>query len=196
MDTIIPLTCIAIFFICMITVGKIASKRVSNSEDFIVAGRSVPLPLIVGTLFATFWGGGTIIGATGMAYQDGIFGVIEDPFAAGLSLVIIGLLFVRILRRLNIRSVGEIYAQRFGKTVGYAASTLMIPTYLIWTAVQLLAVGKILNVLFEINFTLAFLLAATVVILFTFMGGLVGVVWTDGIQMILISVGLILILTV
>ncbi len=195
-NSVIPLIFIALFFTSMLVVGKIASKKVTNSEDYIVAGRNIPLPLIVGTLFATFWGGGTIIGATGMAYNHGIFGVVEDPFAAGLSLILIGIFFVRILRRLNIRSVGEIYKVRFGKTIGYTASAFMIPTYLIWTAVQLLAVGKILNVLFSINFTLAFIIAAVVVILFTFMGGLVGVVWTDGIQMILIFVGLVLILTI
>ncbi|MCT4597221.1 MAG: hypothetical protein N4A50_05010 [Vallitalea sp.] len=195
-DNLIPLIIITLFIIGIIVIGKIASKKVNNSDDYLVAGRGAPLMLIVGTLFATFWGGGTIIGATGAAYNNGIFGVVEDPFAAGLALIIIGLFFVKILRRLKIRSVGELYTYRFGKTTGYLASSLMIPTYVIWTAVQLLAIGKILNILFDINLIIGFLIATVVVVTFTYMGGLIAVVWTDAIQMILIFIGLISILLV
>ncbi|WP_162265470.1 sodium:solute symporter family protein [Abyssisolibacter fermentans] len=177
-------------------VGKIASKKVSNSDDYLVAGRGAPLLLIVGTVFATFWGGGTVIGATGAAYNDGIFGVIEDPFAAGLALILIGVFFVKILRKLRIRSIGELYSYRFGSITGYFAAAVMIPTYVIWTSVQFLAIGKILNVLFGINFTLSYIMAVIVVVTFTYMGGLVAVVWTDFIQMIIILIGLVTILIV
>lgn len=195
-DNLIPLMIIVLFLVGIITVGKIASRRVKTADDYMIAGRGASLFLIVGTLFATFWGGGTIIGATGAAYNDGIFGVVEDPFAAGLALVILGLFFVKILRNLKIKSIGELYNKRFGKSAGYFASALMIPTYIIWTAVQLVAIGKIVNVLFKINLILAFLVATLVVISFTYMGGLIAVVWTDAIQMIIIFVGLIAILTV
>ncbi len=192
----ISLIIIAIFLIGIILVGKIASTKINSADDYLVANRKAPLFLLVGTLFATFWGGGTIIGATGSAYQDGIYGVIGDPFAAGLSLILIGIFFVRTLRKLKIRSLGELYSFRFGKPTGYIASAVMIPTYVIWTSVQLLAIGKVLNVLLGINFTLAFLTATAVVVCFTYMGGIVAVIWTDFIQMIIILVGLIAILFV
>ncbi len=195
-DNLIPLIIISIFLIGIILVGKIASKRVESSDDYMIAGRGAPLYLIVGTLFATFWGGGTIIGATGAAYTEGIFGVVEDPFAAGLALMILGVFFVGTLRKLKIMSIGELYCKRFGTIASYFASALMIPTYLIWTAVQLLAIGKIVNVLFGIPFIVGFLIATIVVIVFTFMGGLVAVVWTDAIQMVIIFIGLIAILVV
>jgi SSS family transporter len=195
-DNLIPLLIIGLFFIGIIMVGKIASKKVSNSDDYLVAGRGAPLLLIVGTVFATFWGGGTIIGATGSAYNSGIFGVIEDPFAAGLALILIGVFFVKILRKLRIRSIGELYNYRFGSTTGYFASAVMIPTYVIWTAVQFLAIGKILNVLFGINFTISYIVAIIVVVIFTYMGGIMAVVWTDFIQMIIILIGLISILII
>lgn len=193
-ESLIPLLIVAVFLLGIIGVGKLASRRIKTSDDYIVAGRGAGLPLIVGTLFATFWGGGVIIGATGASYDEGIFGVVEDPFAAGLSLVLVGFFFVRILRGLKIRSVGELYKSRFGVGTGYLASALMIPTYIVWTAVQLLAIGKIINVLFGIDFTLAFMGAALVVVLFTYMGGLVAVVWTDAVQMIIIFLGLVAIL--
>jgi SSS family transporter len=196
LNELIPIIIIVVFIIGIIIVGKIASIKIETSEDYLVAGRGAPLILVVGTLFATFWGGGTIIGATGAAYNDGIFGVVEDPFAAGLALILIGFIFVKILRKLNISSIGELYKLRFGQTTGYLASALMIPTYVIWTAVQLLAIGKILNVMFGINFNLTFILATVVIVSFTYMGGLLAVAWTDAIQMTIIFIGLIVILVV
>jgi SSS family transporter len=195
-NTIISLSIILVFLIGIIIVGKIAGNRVKSSDDYLVANRGASLALIVGTLFATFWGGGTIIGGAGAAYNDGIFGVVEDPFAAGLALILIGFFFVKLLRRLNIKSVGELYTLRFGEATGYLASALMIPTYVIWTAVQLLAIGKIVNILFDVDFMLAFLLAAVVVVAFTYMGGIIAVVWTDAIQMVIIFIGLVAILIV
>ncbi|OJF92545.1 hypothetical protein [Alkalibacterium sp. 20] len=192
----VPLAIIIFFVASLIAVGKIASKRIKNTEDYLVASRGAPLFLVVGTVFATFWGGGTIVGGTGAAFEDGVYGVIEDPFAAGLSLIIIGLLFVKTLRGLKINSIGEIYTHRFGSATGYVASAVMIPTFIIWTAVQLLAVGKILSVLFDLNFYLSYVIALVVVVSFTYMGGLLAVIWTDFIQMIIIFVGLIILLVV
>ncbi|WP_027108524.1 sodium:solute symporter family transporter [Lacticigenium naphthae] len=195
-NNVVPLAIIILFIGSLVLVSNLASRRINNAEDYLVASRGAPLFLVVGTVFATFWGGGTVIGGTGAAFQDGVYGVIEDPFAAGLSLIIIGLFFVKILRGLKINSVGEIYTHRFGSATGYIASAVMIPTFVIWTAVQLLAVGKILSVLFNLNFFMSYIIALIVVVAFTYMGGLLAVIWTDFIQMIVIFIGLILLLVI
>ncbi len=195
-NVIISLSIVILFLIGIIVVGKVASMRINSTEDYLVANRKAPLYLLIGTLFATFWGGGTIIGAAGSAFEGGLYNVIGDPFAAGLSLVLLGLFFVKTLRKLKIRSLGELYTFRFGKTTGYFASAVMIPTYIIWTSVQLLAIGKIINVLLGIDFITAFLVATAVVVCFTYMGGIVAVIWTDLIQMVIILIGLVAILYV
>ncbi len=196
MDNIISLSIIVLFLIFIVAVGAIAGRKTKDSDGYLVANRSSGYFLIVGTLFATFWGGGTVLGGSGAAFNDGIMGVIEDPFAAGLALILVGVFFVKTLRKLNLKSVGELYGRRYNKNVSYSASALMIPTYVIWTAVQLLAIGKIANVLFGVNFLLAFFTGAFVVILYTVLGGILAVVWTDAIQMIIIFVGLVLIVVV
>lgn len=193
-DKLIPLVIIAVFLIIMIVIARIVGKRVNNADEYLVAGRRSPLFLIVGSLFATFWGGGTIIGASGAAFNEGLMGVIEDPFAAGLALIIIGLFFAKTLRKIKINSIGELYKYRFGSNVSYFASFFMIPTYTIWTSVQLIAISKILNVLFNINFILSYIISVIVVVLFAYLGGILSVVWTDAIQMIIIFIGLAVIL--
>ncbi len=193
MENTISLIIIGLFLVFIIIVGVIASKKTKEADSYIVANRNSNYFLIVGTLFATFWGGGTVLGGSGAAFNDGIMGVIEDPFAAGLALILVGVFFVKTLRRLNLNSIGELYARRFSKNVSYCASALMIPTYIILTSVQLLAIGKIANVIFGVNFMLAFLIGTAVVLIYTVLGGILAVVWTDAIQMIIIFVGLIVI---
>lgn len=196
MDNIISVSIIVLFLLGILGVGVAASKKAKGKEGYIVANRSSGYFLIVGTLFATFWGGGTVLGGSGAAFSDGVIGVIEDPFAAGLALILVGVFFVKTLRKLKLNSIGELYSRRFNSTVSYCASALMIPTYAIWTSVQLLAIGKIANVLFGINFMLAFLIGTAVVLTYTILGGILAVVWTDAIQMIIIFVGLVLIVVV
>ncbi len=196
MESNLPLIIVILFMLGMIVVGALASRRTKDSEGQLVGNRNSGFILIVGTLFATFWGAGTVLGASGSAFHDGVMGVIEDPFAAGLALILVGVFFVKTLRRLKLNSIGELYKKRFSKNVSYAASAFMVPTYLIWTAVQLLAMGKIANVLFDVNFTLAFLVATGIVVTYTFLGGILAVVWTDTIQMIIILAGLAMLIVV
>lgn len=193
MNSIILVTVLVVYLSMMIVVGKLAGKRVKNTDDYLVAGRSAPLFVTVGTLFATFWGGGTIIGATGAAYNEGIYGVIEDPFAAGLALIITGLFFVTPLRKLNIRSVGSLYEKTYGKKTSYLAIALMIPTYIMWTAVQILAISKIMYAIFGIGMFLSFTVSISVIVAFTYLGGMLAVAWTDTIQVVIIMLGLIII---
>ena len=56
----------------LIFIGVLASRRVGNNTDYIVAGRKLPLGLCVFTVFATWFGSGTLIGAAGAAYSGGL----------------------------------------------------------------------------------------------------------------------------
>lgn len=176
----------------MLIIGKIINDRVETSNDYLVGGRTLPTWLITGTLFATFWGGGTMLGCTGVAFHDGVLGTIADPFGAGLALILMGLFFVSAIRKMNVNSIGEIYALRYNRTVSYLASLMMVPTYIFWTAVQIIAIGKVISILLEVDYTFAIIVSALVVITYTFLGGILAVVWTDTIQMLIIFIGLLI----
>lgn len=188
----IELVIIILYFICMLIIGKIINNKVKTSSDYLVGGRSMPTWLITGTLFATFWGGGTMLGCTGVAFHEGVLGTIADPFAAGLALILLGLFFVSAIRKLNVNSIGEIYMLRYNRLVSYLASILMVPTYILWTAVQIIAIGKVISILLEVNYSFAIIVSAIVVITYTYLGGILAVVWTDTIQLIIIFIGLLI----
>ena len=92
----IELVVILTYFVGMIAVGIIVSRKVKNSQDYLAAGRRLPFWLVTATLFATWWGGGTILGGSGEAFHGGFHAVIYDPYGAGLTLILAGLLFMKI----------------------------------------------------------------------------------------------------
>ena len=109
---------VAVYIVIMVAVGVYAARKTHSAEEFIVAGRSLPLWLCTTTIVATWFGGGMMIGGAGAAYDDGILGNIADPFGATVCLVLLGLFFVRLFRRLKLLTFVEFVEQRFGRGSG------------------------------------------------------------------------------
>jgi Na+/proline symporter len=63
---------------------------VKNAEDFMLAGRRLPLVVSASALFATWFGSETVLGASSEFIKHGLYGVIEDPFGAALCLLLVG----------------------------------------------------------------------------------------------------------
>ena len=174
----------------ILALGLWAGRRVEDQTDYIVAGRNLSMGLLVFTLFATFFGGGTIMGVAGAAYSDGLTGVIADPFGAALCLFLGGLFFFRVLRRMRLLTVVDFFRVRYGPRAELLAGLCMIPPYLGWVSSQFVAVGFILHTLTGMDTALGMMLGAAVVIVYTVVGGLWAVALTDFIQALILIVGL------
>ena len=98
---------VAIYMIVMIGVGLYASKKTHTAAEFMVAGRGLTTILCTTTIVATWFGGGTMMGAAGSAYQRGMLGAIADPIGGALALFLVGFFFARLFRRLRIITVAD-----------------------------------------------------------------------------------------
>ncbi len=185
-----------VYILGMLIVGYWSSKRIKNLADFLVAGRRLPFYLAVATLFATWFGAGSCMGASGTAYSKGLMGVISDPFAAGLSLILAGLFYVAFLRRLELLTVTDIFGKYYSKNSEIFASVLMVPVYIGWLGSQMVALGYILNALTGIDPLLGIVIGGIIVILYTFAGGMWAVTLTDFIQVTILVAGLFIIFPV
>jgi SSS family transporter len=185
---------VAIYIALMVAVGAYASRKTHTATEFIVAGRRLPLWLCTATIIATWFGGGMMIGGAGAAYDDGLLGVIADPFGATLCLVLSGLFFVRIFRRLKLFTFVEFVEQRFGKTASIVAALGGLASSLFWVAGMLVALGIVFESLTGVPKFQGILGGSIVVILYTMMGGMLAVALTDFVQLLIIVVGLALLL--
>ncbi|TWT33577.1 Sodium/pantothenate symporter [Posidoniimonas corsicana] len=186
---------VLIYLAVSMAIGLAAARRVHSTTDYTVAGRSLPLPMVVATTFATWFGSETVLGIPATFISSGLGGTVEDPWGAGLCLVLVGLFFARRLYRMSLLTVGDFYRQRYGKTVEVVCSTASIVSYLGWVAAQVTALGLVFSLLTEgqITETQGALIGMGVVLLYTVFGGMWSVALTDAVQMTVIVVGLALI---
>jgi solute:Na+ symporter, SSS family len=175
-----------------IVIGYVASRRVKTSDDYMLAGRSLPLMLSSTAVFATWFGSETVFGASSQFLEEGLYGVIEDPFGAALCLIIFGLFFARKLYSLNLLTLGDFFKVRFGPRTELVSSLFLAIPYLGYIAAQLVAMGLIITVVTGIAVWQAIVISAVVVTIYTYIGGMWAITITDFVQTIIIIAGLLI----
>lgn len=189
----IIVACIVVFFAVRMLIGYLASRKVNNTTDYIVAGRRLPIYLTGASIMATWFAAETLMGASSTAYQYGFQGVVFDPFGAALCLFVSGFFFIRLMRRARYLTVVDFFERRFGKWMGMAAAAIQMITYFGWTAAQIVAGGNIVHALFGWPVEIGMLFVATIVISYTMMGGMWADTLLDFMQMFLTAGGVTLI---
>ena len=189
------ITFIAVYLLVSIGIGLYAARRVNNTADYAVAGRNLPLYIVVATTFATWFGSELVLGVSAQFVQEGLGGVVEDPFGAGFCLILVGLFFAYKLYKKNLITIGDYYRLRYGKAVEMLCSFIIIFSYLGWVAAQVAALGLVFNMLTDgaMSVTMGMILGTFIVLIYTLFGGMWSVALTDLVQMIVICGGLIVI---
>ena len=183
---------IVLYLMASIAIGLYAATRVKNTADYAVAGRSLPLAVVIATTFATWFGSETVLGVPGQFVKENLGGIVEDPFGAGMCLILVGFFFARKLYRRNIITIGDYYRQRYGALIEVLCSIIIIFSYLGWVGAQVTALGLVFNLLSHGAISVAWGMAigTLVVLVYTLYGGMWSVALTDFVQMIVITVGL------
>ena len=187
------LTFIGFYLLASIFIGLYAAKRVKTTADYAVAGRSLPLAVVIATTFATWFGSETVLGVSAKFVQGGLGSVVEDPVGASMCLILVGLFFAYKLYQKNLITIGDYYRQRYGKGVEIFCSLVIIVSYLGWVAAQITALGLVFSLLTQgaMSTTTGMLVGTAVVLIYTLYGGMWSVAMTDFIQMIVIALGLV-----
>ena len=186
------LTLVIAYLLVTIAIGLYAAKRVKNSADFAIAGRKLPLAMIVTTTFATWFGSETVLGIPAKFVNSGLNGVVEDPFGAGTCLILVGIFFAGRLYRMNLMTISDYYRERFGRTVEVVCSLIIMLSYLGWVSAQVTALGLVFNVLSDgaISIPVGMVIGVVSILAYTLFGGMWSVAITDFIQMIILVAGL------
>jgi SSS family transporter len=189
------ITFVVLYLLVSIVIGLVAATRVRNTADYAIAGRSLPLAIIIATTFATWFGSETVLGIPAKFVDGGLGKTVEDPFGAGLCLVLVGMFFARKLYKMDLLTIGDFYRKRYGKLVEILSSIVILISYLGWVAAQITALGLVFNLLSgdAISVTQGMVLGTAVVLVYTLFGGMWSVAFTDFLQMIIIVIGLALI---
>lgn len=184
---------IALYLLSNLAIGAWAARKVSSSQDFMLAGRRLPLALVASATFATWFGSETIMGAPAIFVDEGVLGIIEEPFGSALCLFLVGAFYARPLYRLGITTFSDYFSLRFGRPAEFISAVLLIPSYFSWIAAQFIAIGIVLNLVTGLSIFWCIASSATIVMIYTMMGGMWSLSITDFVHNIIIVIALIII---
>lgn len=178
------------YVLSQLALGLWVARRVRSQEDFLLAGRSLGYTLATFTIFATWFGAETCIGAAGQIAEHGLGGGSADPFGYALCLLLMGALFAAALWRRGIVTIADLMQQRYSPAVERVTALIVAPTSLLWASAQIRAFGQVLAATTGVHLELGIAVAAATVVAYAAAGGLMASVVTDLFQGVALILGL------
>lgn len=179
------------YVVAQLALGLLVSARIRNEQDYLLAGRSLGLPLAAFSVFATWFGAESCVSASAKVYEHGLAGAAVDPFAYGACLLVMGAFFAAPLWKRGFTTLADLFRQRYSVVVERVAVLLMVPTSILWAAAQIRAFGQVFDSTAGVGMQTGICIGAAVAIVYTATGGLRADVATDFFQGIFIILGMV-----
>ena len=188
------LTLVIAYLFVTIGIGLWAARRVKNTADFAIAGRHLPMFMVITTTFATWFGSEIVLGVPAKFIEGGLRNVVEDPFGAGMCLILVGLFFAARLYRMSLLTISDYYRARYGRSVEIICSLIIMLSYLGWVSAQVTALGLVFNLLSQgaVSIPMGMAIGVVSILAYTLFGGMWSVAVTDFVQMIILVAGLLI----
>ncbi|MDO5715717.1 MAG: sodium:solute symporter family protein [Tissierellia bacterium] len=180
---------IVIYLTILVATSIYFSKRkVKTSEDFAVAGRSLPMVVLIGTLLATWCGGGGITGSANVIYTQGPYVGALYFLGAPLGMALLYFIAGKV-RMTKSYTVPQLFSVMYGDAAGIIATICIFLAYVGIIASQFMAAGNILNLTTGVSVKMSTIIAMAVIILLTVTGGMISVAYTDALSAFLMVGG-------
>ncbi|WP_258099688.1 sodium:solute symporter family protein [Marinoscillum pacificum] len=155
------------------------SRTVKNEDDFVVAGRNVPIYLLVGTLITTWIGSGSLFGTAGLTFRTG-FSELWFSMGAWIGIIVVYFIAARV-RKIAQYTLTDILEKRYSPLARLLGTTTIILAYLIIAGYQFKGGGRFLNILTEgaISPELGTVITFFLIVAFTALAGMVSIVSID-----------------
>ncbi len=184
---------VAAYFAAMLLLGWYGMRRARTQEDFLVAGRNLGPAFYMGTMAATVLGGASTVGTVRLGYVYGISGFWLCA-ALGAGIIVLNLLLAKPLMRLRIYTVTQVLEQRYNANAKRVSALVMMAYALMLAATSVIAIGTVMQVMFDLPFWLAVLTGGGVVVVYSAVGGMWSLTLTDIVQFLIKTVGLMFVL--
>ena len=184
---------IGLYLVVMLLVGVWFVKRIKNTDDYYVAGRTLGPVVLAATVCATIIGGSAMMGRAGIAYTTG-FKAIATAIPYMLGMFIFSGYAGRIQKvgeKYNIESIPSLFEFRFGKAAKVVLAAMVAFAMVGTVAAQVTATATIIKLLggqVGISYEMGALIATLIFIIYTAASGLFGVVYTDVVQFFMLII--------
>ncbi|XP_067374468.1 high-affinity choline transporter 1-like isoform X2 [Channa argus] len=184
-----------LFYLMVLGTGiwaSMKSKRLQDSqadrtEVTLLGNRGISLVVGIFTMTATFVGGGFIVGLTEAVYTPtmGLTWAVM-PVSAAVSFIVGGIFFAKTMRDQKYMTMMDPFQIKYGNVVSGVLSVALLISDIIWVTGTLIGLGATMSVILDLSYSLCIWISAAVAIVYTLLGGLYSVAYTDIIQLTLI----------
>ena len=187
MADLITFVLIGLYFVVLIGIGSWASKKIHNTEDYILAGRSLGFWVFTILIICSVCSGMTLLGVSGFGYSSGWPGIWEQifvPLAASFCIIVFGVKLHAVGKERGYMTVQDYLADRFEspRALRGLSAVSGIIVSLVYLVGQYTAISIVLVWLFGIPHWEALLISGVIITAYTVVGGLYAVSWTTLIQ--------------
>ncbi|MFI6388605.1 sodium:solute symporter family protein [Nonomuraea sp. NPDC050540] len=175
---------VALAIFSMIVVGLLVARRVAgDSRNFLVAGRTLALPVVAATLMGQAVDTNATLGATDQAAKLGFWAGATLPLGLALCLLLTGLFFARPMNRMGLTTLPDFFRLRYGRATEVAAAVLMIMAFAILVAGNLVAGGFLFEKFLGTPYAVGVLIIVAAVLVYTLAGGILSDAYSSIVQM-------------
>jgi SSS family transporter len=194
---VITIGVVALYFIGMLAIGAWASKKIKNTEDYLVAGRSLGFWVFVLLMIGTVASGMSLLGVSGLGFKAGwptIWEQIFVPLSIGFCIIFFGVKLHNVAKTSGYVTVQDYLAHRYESPTALRtlAAVAGIIVSLIYLVGQYSAIAIVLMWLFQIPLWLALIIATLITTIYTAIGGLYAVAWASLIQSAILIIGVLI----
>ena len=181
---------IVIFLLATLAIGIWAARQIKgDSENYLVAGRGLILPLAAATLMAQSVDSNATLGNTDLAAEFGFWAGASLPLGLALCLFLTALFFAKPMNRMGLITLPDFYRFKYNRLTEFVASIIMVFSFAFLLAGNLVAGGYLFQSFLGTSYVGGVMLIAIVVFIYTASGGLFAVAYTDFIQVIIAFLG-------
>ncbi|MDD3276387.1 MAG: sodium/solute symporter, partial [Kiritimatiellales bacterium] len=188
----IDYTILLIYLAAMVWIGFLFAGKQKTAEDFFLAGRKMPWLAVAMSMYASLTSAVTYMGLPGLAYRSNVT-LLAVAVVSPLLAPILIFVFYPVYRKLNITTSYEYIGIRFGEAARKTAASLFLCARLGWMATVIYAPALALSIATGLPLVFSILTMGILATLYTVMGGLAAVLWTDVVQFITLIGGAIVV---
>jgi len=181
---------ISIYFLFVITIGYVLKKKIKTGNDFLMSNKNIPLWITSLAFISANLGAQEVLGMAANGAKYGLYTIHFYWLGAALAMIFLGVFMMPFYYGSRARSVPEYLALRFDeKTRGLNAISFAVMT-IFSSGVSLYALAALLNIILGWDFDVSIWLAAGIVFVYTYLGGLTSAVYNEVLQFFLIVLGI------
>jgi len=176
---------LVIFLLFSVIFGIRRGRGTRDIRAYMLANKSMPWYAVALSIMATQASAITFVSTTGLAYADGMR-FVQFYFGLPVAMVLLSIFAVPIFHRLNVYTAYEYLERRFDLKTRVLTSSIFLISRGLATSLSLYAPALILSVVLGWDIRITIWLIGTLIILYTTLGGVVGVNWNDFQQFLVI----------